>query len=675
MSAYDELMRDLGPESAPKSASAMLAEDLAGPAVAKPPPKVRPQPEPLSLMDQLLAKVPAGLVNNPAVAGARNITTAAAAPMVGGAQFIANQMPESTGVPQMYNRRVAEVLRKDADAAKENPATAGFNSFTGAMISPMNLAMGANAVPAVTAGSRAVQGATIGAIGGATAPVEVGESGKYWGQKGVQTLVSTAGGAILGPVVGLVGDKVIARINAKGFNPANAAKEADDIVSGALKESNQRLEDIPPEQLSVLRKQVVDALAQGKRLDAAAAMRMKDFNAEKIVPTQGQITRDPMQFADEQTMKAMSRPLSQTMEVGNRKVTEGISQYGVNAQEGPVAAEKLAEALRKYDAGKSAEVTKAYGAARASSGKDLEIPLQGLAQDYSEILGRYSENVRKSLPTSAFEQYGLSGGKQSKVFTFEDADKLLKTINANKSTEPAVNAALGELRASVKRAIGSVDASGGPYAPAMKLAAQRFAEHESTPALEAAVSGQTGDDFVRKHIINADTKDVQKLAGLLRKENPEAYTEARNQIGAELVRKAFGENVAGDKPVAQESYNRALRSLGTAKLSAFFEPQEVEQLKRLGRIGAYQQSNPAAAASNFSNTAGALANLLRGAGGIPVAGKTLQTAGEKLGGYAATHAEVPVAANLTAEQRKALSRALTAITGGSAMTLPGIVGQ
>lgn len=634
------------------------------------------------MMDNLLAKVPTGLVNNPAVAGARNITTMAAAPMMGGAQLIANLMPDSatklsdlvTGrkaesVGDTYNRKIAEVLRKNQDAAKENPATAGVNEFVGGMISPANLAIGANAAPAVTAGARAVQGGTIGAIGGATAPVEVGESGKYWGQKVVQTGVGTVGGAILAPVLGSITDRIAARLTKA--SPATAAKDADEIISGALKEAGQKIEDIPVAQMDALRKQTVDALSKGRRLDAAAALRMKDFAAERIQGTQGQITRDPMQFADEQTMKAMSRPLSQTLEAGNRKVMQGITQYGTNAAEAPVAASKLADALKAYDASKGADVTAAYATARASAGKDLELPTKGLVDTYKQVLGDFEDKVPKAIQTKF-------AALEASPLTFEGADKLRKNINDHVVGDPKdpTNKALGILRSALNNAQTQAQASGGPFAPAVKLASERFAEHDAIPALRAAATGDVGDNFAQKYIINGDTKDVQKLAALLKAQSPEAFQEARQQVGADLARKAFGENVAADKPIAQESYNKALRQIGTAKLNAFFEPEEVEQLKRLGRIGAYQQSNPAAAASNFSNTAGALANLLRSGGGLPVAGRTLQTAGEKLGGYAAIHPEVPVTPNLTAEQRQMLSRALTGITGAASIALPSrVVGQ
>lgn len=669
MSAADDFLRDAGVVSqAPSQLSA--AQQFIQDAQATPSGPNRPlqAPQPLSLMDRLLAKVPTGLVNNPAVAGARNFVTAAASPMVGGAQLIANALPDSTGVPQQYNSKIKEMQAQDVAAAKENPATSMANSFAGTMASPAQLAIGLRAAPAVTAGARAVQGGVIGGVTAASAPVEVGDSGKYWGPKAVQTAIGTAGGAVLAPILGYVGDKVMAKINAANFDPSKAAKDADEIISGALSESNQKLEDIPPDQLARLRQQTVDALSSGKKLDAAAAMRMQDFNAEGIQGTQGQITRDPMQFADEQTMKGISRPLSMTMEAGNKKVTQGIGQYGANALEAPAASAQLANALRSYDSGKASEVSAAYNAAKESTGSDLLAPTDQLMTDYRQVASDFEDKVPKAIQ-SKFERLGFQ-------FSPVDADNLRKSINDHVGSDPVTNKALGKLRDSLNTAQQGFDAQGGPFAPAVKLARDRFAQQEAIPAIADAVNGNAGDNFIQKQVINGQTADVQKLAALLKEQAPEVFDQTRQQIGNYLGTKAFGENVAGDKPIAQESYNKALNALGTDKLNAFFEPQEVEQMRRLGRIGAYQQSNPAAAASNFSNSAGAFANLLRQGGGIPIVGKSLQFGGEKIGGYAAINPQVPVTANLTDQQRLMMSRVLTALTGAGGIALPGrVIGQ
>lgn len=623
-------------------------------------------------MDRLLAKVPSSWVNNPTVEGARGLTMGMADPIVGAGQFVANVLPDATGIPQAVNKAISS---KEAEY-QSGRSGLDIPRIVGNIGSPINLAMALRAAPALTAGSRAIQGVGMGAVGGATAPVEVPESGKYWGQKVAQTGLGAVTGGILGPVVGLVGDKVGALVARANFDPSKAASQTDSIINSALGEAGQKASDIPAAQLNTLRSQVSDALSKGKKLDAAALMRMQDFQAEGIKPTQAWITRDPRQFADEQTMRAMSQPLTDTMAQGNAKVTRGISQYGANASEAPQAAQTLATALRSFDEGKRSAVTAAYKSAREVAGGAPEIPMQGLAQDVVGFVDQLPESVRKALPVAAFEKYGLSSGKQTKTFTYDDAENLLQTLNASRNNDPAVGRAIGKLSGFVKDAI-QQGGDAGPYAGARALAAQRFATHEQVPALEAAAQGKVDDTFVQKYVINSkSTEEVQRLAKILRDQAPDAFEQTRQQIGAELTRKAFGENVSADKVVAQESYNRALRNIGTGKLEAFFQPNEVDQLRRLGRISAYQQSNPAAAATNFSNTAGALANLLRSGGGLPFAGKTLQTVGEKLGGYAATNPVVPSGVALTDAQRKALSAILAGTAGGGGLALSSrVVGQ
>jgi hypothetical protein len=679
VSLADDFLRDAGAQGQSSSLADQFVQDASGPATTAPR-KLQP-PEPLSFMDKMLAKVPTGLVNNPAVAGARSIVTNAAAPIMGGAQLLAHAISPATdlvagedkSVAGVYDRKVNEMQAKEREARSEQgPIVGAANEFAGSMISPANLAMGANAGPAVTTGARAFQGAKIGAAAGATSPVEVGDSGKYWGQKGAQTVVGTTGGAVLTPLMGAIGDRILARTNR--VSPADAAKEADDIISGALADAGQKLEDIPPDKLNQLRKQTVEALSKNKRLDAAAALRMQDFKAEGIQPLEGQITRDPGQWAEEQNVrgvKGAGEKVQALIAQGNQTVSKGVGQYGNNASEAYVASPKLADALRNYDSGKQAKVTAAYNAARDSSGKDLLIPTDALTTTYKQVLGDFEDKIPKAVQ-SKFDRLGFQ-------FSFEDADKLRKVINDHVGTDPTTNKALGRLREALNTAQLGADTAGGPYAPAVKLAKERFAQQEAIPAIADAVNGKVDDKFIQRQVLNnPSTPQVQKLAALLRSEAPEAFQETRQQIGAHLARAAFGENAAGDKLVAQESYNRALRSLGTGKLEAFFEPQEIDQMKRLGRIASYQVAPPAGAASNYSNTSSAIANLLRKTGGfVPFGGgKPVQFLGDQVAAFGATHPSVPVTPNLTAEQRLAMSRVLAGITGGTSIALPSrVVGQ
>jgi|GEM_PF-5577228 len=630
------------------------------------------------------ANVPTGLANNPIVNQVPGIVQGAADPIVGTAQLAANVLPNSTGIPTAFNKAISSQEQKYQE---NRPSDSGFNvkifgkdvnidpaRLAGNAMSPANLALALRMAPAATAGARAVQGGEMGFIGGATAPVQVGDKEKFWGPKTVQAGAGTIGGAILAPVMGFIGDQVGKLIARANFNPSKAASQTDEIIGKALSDAGQKASDVPPAQLAAVRTEVVDALSKGRQLDAAALMRMKDFDAAGIQATQGWITRGPRQFADENTMRAMSQPLTDVMAEGNQAVTRAISQYGRDSTNAPTASQNLATALMNFDKTKQQAVTAAYPKGQVGG----DVPIQGLAQDVTNFVGGLPKSVRDALPISALEEYGLSGGKQLKPFTYDSAETLLQTLNASKNNDPAVGRALSKLNGFVKDAVAQ-GGDAGPYAAGRSLAAERFALHDQIPALKEAVEsgGNVADNFAQKYVINAkSTPEVHRLAGLLKENAPDVFEQTKQQLGAELTRSAFGENKAGDKIVGQEAFNKALR-VYEPKLAAFFSPAELDNLKLHGRIAAYQQAIPAASATNFSNTAGMLANLVRTAAPwVPVVKGTVQTFGEKAGGMAAIRPEVPSGVALTDAQRRAMAYILSGSAGAGGLGLAsGIKGQ
>lgn len=663
----------------------------------KPPaPKPLEAPQELSFVERMAAKVPSGLANNRLVTALRSATMGAADPVVGAVQLGANALPDSTGIPQAVNSAVRD---KESALASERGPDAGFDfaRMAGNIASPVNLFAASRLPMASTALGRAAQGGGLGLAGGLTAPVENAEGG-FWGQKAVQGGIGLASGALLAPVAGKIADFVTQRVNIGRLDPAKAAAETDRILRAAVEETGQRLDDLPRIHVDQLRTQVADALANGKKLDAAALIRKVDFDAEGIQPTLGQLTRDPMQFARERDLRGVAgvgEPLSAVMAQGNQRVSQGIGQAGQGASESLQAGEKLAAALRGYDEKQRGAVTAAYRAARESAGKDLDVPLQGLAQDYAAVLDAFEDKIPKGV-VNQFAKLGLdpkNPTNQQKTFTIEDADKLLKVINDNWDAGPsgqATRTALGRLKDAVTSAVESVDASGGPFAPAVKAAAGRFKELREVPALDAATKGAQGDRFVSQFVVNGKAREVEKLAALLRKESPEAFEEARAQVGQHLVRAAFGENPTGDKLFRPESYAKALRQTGSAKLGAFFTPDEVAQLQRLGRIGAYQNSTPSVGAVNYSNTGSAVANLLSKGGGAALemvpGGRYVRAAGAMVKGAAdnasdverALAAQVPAtsAGELSDAQRRLIAKILSGTAGGVGLGLStGLVGQ
>jgi hypothetical protein len=88
--------------------------------------------------------------------------------------------------------------------------------------------------------------------------------------------------------------------------PAVTPQSVQQAVADALQSQGMRLEDAPPVILQSVARQAQEALAGGQKLDAAAALRKAQFEAVgmtgEAAPTLGQVTRDPMQYANERNL-------------------------------------------------------------------------------------------------------------------------------------------------------------------------------------------------------------------------------------------------------------------------------------------------------------------------------------------------------------------------------------
>nr|WP_249190865.1 hypothetical protein [Burkholderia cenocepacia] len=408
-----------------------------------------------------------------------------------------------------------------------------------------------------------------------------------------------------------------------------------------------------------IRRQVTQAIQENPQVDPAAAMRAADFQTLGIDPTLGQITRDPTQYARELNVRgtATGAPIANRLNQQNTQLQQALYGLAGTPADAYSAGSAIRSSLQSIDNQMSQQVSDAYAAARASSGKNLDVPLTGVAQDYAQVLNDFGDKVPSGVRNN-FNQLGLMGGTQQKTFTIENAENLLKVINANASNDPATNAALAQLRSSVKNAILSADDQGGVYAPARQLAAQRFALQEQIPALEAAAADRVpADDFVRRFVVGGKTDDVVALANLLREHAPAALDQARSQIGAQLVAKGFGANPAGDARFNPSPYMQQMQAFGPTKLGAFFSPDEINQLNTIGRVGSYMNAFPAASPVNTSNTASALGSLVgSGLRHLPYVGGLIDNAQNRMfvnRALAARLSDAVPAAGNAAQQRAA----------------------
>lgn len=540
------------------------------------------------------------------------------------------------GIKGASNEQLRDDINRsnaEYEAARKATGQEGFDAmrFAGNVVSPVN-AIPAKFAPAVnvTAPVRSIaaRGAVSGAAGAATQPV-TGEN--FAAEKTGQVALGAAGGAVLTPLLAKAGESA-ARVlqNYRSRGTVNVTPEGLRLqITRQLAADGIDADQIPQHVFTQLQDDVRSALATGRKLDPAAALRQQDFRAVGIPALRGQVTRDPAQWQREFNLsgvEGVGEPLQQVMSAQSRGIQSRMDALARGAGEAFDDGGRLIWLAQQTQQQRDAGVRAAYDAFRQSTGRDLEVPLQGMAQDYARTLETFGDAIPGAVRRQ-FEGLGLMGGKQLKGLTLEQAENLIKTINAN--TDPMnkpASRALGELRAAVQNAItGAADnAATGEGAMAAQLAkearsfaADNFRNLASTPGLRAAVEGMEPDQFVQRFVIGGKVNEIQRLAETV---GPEGRQIMASQMAAHLRNKAFGANVAGDGKSAQAAFNRELQRIGRPKLVALMGEQGADEMLRLGRVLAYIKQVPEGAAPNTSGTGQMVTSMLgkmRGVKGLP----------------------------------------------------------
>jgi hypothetical protein len=614
----------------------------------------------------------------------------------GVANFVA---PNSAPARWLSENSRLNDLRRNADeaaydAARGPNAGMDFTRIAGNIANPANLAGGRLLVGANGVRQLAVRGAGAGAIGGALQPViGADQQQNFAGAKGLQTGVGAAGGALLTPAFAKASTGLAKVVNAVGSRfvgapdatiQTQAAKLVDDWLAATAATEGADMAQIPASIRANVQQQVFAALKAGRQVDPAALARAAEFEAVGIAPTQGQITRNPMQFARERNLRGVEgagEPLTERFTEQNNRLMQILGQRAAGALEPDDAGGALMTALREADAPAQNAVRSAYNAARSATGKDADLWQPGLAQDAQRIVENYGDRVPGAV-IAKLQSYGILGNAEGRrLFNFDAADDLLKQINSLVGNDKATNAALGEMRTAVKRALSAPGGANDPYASGRALAAARFKVLDETPGLQSALDNESPDAFVRKFLLGGDVKSVNNLMKVLGQDEG-AQSLARAQVASHLRDKAFGTNAAGDAQFSQAGFNRALQAIGRNKLVAIFGQDEADKLLQLGRVGAYIQAQPSGSAVNNSSTASAVMNLLSmipggGIVGVPisVARNSLRTYGNERFAAQALKGQVPQSRELPPEVTNNLMRYLAGPAAVGVGASAGALGQ
>jgi hypothetical protein len=252
----------------------------------------------------------------------------------------------------------------------------------GNMVNPVNYAGGGLLKGASTVGQLARGGAMTAGISALFQPV-VDTADGFWSQKAGQAALGAATGGVLTPVVAKAGQGL-----AKGAQALTTPTPARNVftpegvtirVNNILQSQGMNLQDAPDVILQSVRRQVEEAGRTGARLDPAAMLRRAQFEAvgltDDAAPTLGQMTRDPMQFANEKNLsgiqldrggRGVGNDLAERFQRQNQRLGEVFDNMGArDATDRVTAGQSFMDALRAADAPVKAGVDDLYATGRA----------------------------------------------------------------------------------------------------------------------------------------------------------------------------------------------------------------------------------------------------------------------------------------------------------------------
>lgn len=556
-----------------------------------------------------------------------------------------SSLADSLGLPSPETRQERIV----GDAARLMAGSGGMMGLLGAASGGAQAAGGLLPTASTTGLGQSVMSglaANPGAqLGSATGAGLLGGTARENGAGAVGQFGASLAGGLLGGGAVMAGSSLAD--TARNAVARATARPADlDIrFTNLMDEAGVDLSTLPRDVARGLRAEMESALRTGRELRPDAVRRLADFRAVGATPTRGSITLDPVQITREQNLAKIAANsaddqlsgLPRIQNQNNATLINRLNDSGAaRAPEAIEAGEAAIGALSRNLDAQRANVSNLYSAARDSSGRSF--PLDGASFTNRAAQALDDRLLGAALPADVRNHLNrIARGEVP--FTVDYAEQL-KTAMGNlqrASSDGQVRMALGVVRneldntpvlglgqqtgAAGARAVNPGNLPAAPNSPQLgedAIAAFNQARAanremmrgvEASPALRAVFEGSaTPDQFVNRYILgkSATAADVAALRRGLG-DNTQAVGAVRDHLVDYLKGKAL--NGAADEvgKFSSAAYNKALNAIGERKLSQFFSPEEVAQLRAVGRVGSYMQAQPVGSAVNNSNSGALMA--------------------------------------------------------------------
>lgn len=429
-------------------------------------------------------------------------------------------------------------------------------------------------------------------------------------REGGGTELQQAGAALIGGVAGgMVPGVANAAANAgKRLLNQLTPQQMDVQISNVLQRAGMDYSQVPERARQSLRAQMQDALRAGQELDPTAVRRLAEFQTIGATPTRGMVTQDPVRITQEMNLAKIGatsaddqlQGLARIQNQNNTRLIDVMNEAGASKGDPFAAGQRAIGAIQGRDADMASKVTGLYQQARDTTGRSAALDGAAFTKQASQMLdeGLLGGALPKDVETH------LNRIAQGQVpFNVDYAEQLKTRIAAlqRASSDGSTRMALGTVRNALEETplMPGQDAGKeaiGAFNQARQAARERFGWQESAKPIQAALNGAEPDKFVEQFVIRGTLADASAVA----KNAP--VEEVKTAILAHLKDKALSGNADEVGKFSQSAFNRALNQIGDRKLALYFSPEEVNQIKTIGRVASYMQNQPVGSAVNNSNS-------------------------------------------------------------------------
>lgn len=378
------------------------------------------------------------------------------------------------------------------------------------------------------------------------------------------------------------------------------------------------------------------AQKNGGAVNPEATQRQLEADLLKLPSyTEGQATRDPALFSEEQNLRGKHTDLAEHFNAQNAGMVSKVQQ--IRDQVGPDVfstnhiehGDTLMGAYEDIDKAANDQINAAYQKAR-----DMVPDKNASVMSAPDLMSNVTKALHEhdlfdSAPKDIMATLNRRVENGSMTFAnIENMKTNLARIQRSFSADGNTRYAAGIIRDQLEQMPLTVDDAQvqSAYNDARSLARQRFQAMDADPAYKAVVNEKIKpDDFIRKFVINGKRDDVSTMAQAIQGNDKARQTMAVAVLDHLRDAAGIGSDYKGS--FKQSGYNKALQALDI-KLQSLVDPRTAETLHALGNYAHNVQVEPVGATVNRSNTlsagmadyaGGALEHAINAkAGGIPV---------------------------------------------------------